>query len=126
MKILECCRCGQEWASRSESPYRCGKCKSPYWDRPRNNANVEDRSGKTGSSEVRGPGHQTVKAVRRAKQPVRVGGLRGVEKGQYGSDAGSGRDEKAVDSWDMLQKRPSSCPECHALNGNHFRGCKRA
>ena len=125
MKILKCCRCGQEWASRSESPYRCGKCKSPYWDRPRENANVEDRSGKAGSSEVRGHGHQAVKAVRRAKQAVRVGGLRSSEKVQHGPDAGSSGDEKAVDAADVFQARPSSCPECHALNGNHFRGCKK-
>lgn len=35
MFILRCKRCGREWCSRSENPYRCGKCKTPYWDRER-------------------------------------------------------------------------------------------
>lgn len=32
-----CERCGHQWVPREEgSPKVCPKCKSPYWDRPRN------------------------------------------------------------------------------------------
>lgn len=30
-----CKRCYQTWVSLQESPVRCGKCKSPYWDKRR-------------------------------------------------------------------------------------------
>jgi predicted Zn-ribbon and HTH transcriptional regulator len=31
------CRCGHEWLARDphEKPRVCPKCKSPYWDRPK-------------------------------------------------------------------------------------------
>lgn len=30
------CRCGHEWLPRGEErPTVCPKCKSPYWDRPK-------------------------------------------------------------------------------------------
>ena len=36
MEIKHCLRCGEPWCYRGEGrPLRCGKCKSPYWDRPR-------------------------------------------------------------------------------------------
>ena len=32
--IWICGQCGHEWQSRDDAkPLRCGKCKSPYWDR---------------------------------------------------------------------------------------------
>ncbi len=31
--IHKCLRCGHEWASKDIRPLRCGKCKSPYWDK---------------------------------------------------------------------------------------------
>lgn len=31
-----CERCGHEWIARGEQPpTACPRCKSPYWDRPR-------------------------------------------------------------------------------------------
>jgi len=37
-KIWKCDRCGHEWLSRdSDTPIRCAKCKSPYWNKPRKN-----------------------------------------------------------------------------------------
>ncbi len=36
MEIKHCERCGGDWCYRGTGrPLRCGKCKSPYWDRPR-------------------------------------------------------------------------------------------
>lgn len=36
MEIKNCKRCGSQWCFRgSGRPVRCGKCKSPYWDRER-------------------------------------------------------------------------------------------
>lgn len=36
MTIYECRACGREWCYYGEGrPVRCGKCKSPYWDRKR-------------------------------------------------------------------------------------------
>jgi len=39
--ILVCKRCGHEWPSKSKKPLRCGKCKSPYWDREKANRRVQ-------------------------------------------------------------------------------------
>lgn len=33
--IHKCKRCGHEWAGKTEKPLRCGKCKTPYWDKER-------------------------------------------------------------------------------------------
>jgi len=33
--IHHCKRCDSDWSSKSENPKRCGRCKSPYWDRER-------------------------------------------------------------------------------------------
>jgi hypothetical protein len=38
MKIQTCLRCQAQWCSRTDVPYRCGKCKTPYWDKPIKNA----------------------------------------------------------------------------------------
>ena len=37
---FQCTRCGHVWVPRdiSDPPAVCPKCKSPYWDRPRQNA----------------------------------------------------------------------------------------
>ena len=36
IEINKCKRCGHEWANRGgKKPLRCGKCKTPYWDRER-------------------------------------------------------------------------------------------
>ena len=33
--IYHCIRCDNDWATRSENPKRCGRCKSSYWFKPR-------------------------------------------------------------------------------------------
>lgn len=35
--ICTCSRCGHEWITRlnGKAPIRCAKCRSPYWDKPR-------------------------------------------------------------------------------------------
>ena len=35
LRICECLRCGEIWASRLKRPIVCSHCKSAYWDRPR-------------------------------------------------------------------------------------------
>ncbi len=32
---FRCLRCVRHFHSAQKKPRRCGKCKSPYWDRPR-------------------------------------------------------------------------------------------
>jgi len=33
VKVWLCLRCQSEWRGRgADTPKRCGKCKSPYWD----------------------------------------------------------------------------------------------
>jgi len=38
---FKCLRCGHRWTPRkpNNAPKVCPKCKSPYWDRPRQNEN---------------------------------------------------------------------------------------
>ena len=38
----KCSRCGLTWESLSRHPLRCGKCKSPYWDKERIKQNLPD------------------------------------------------------------------------------------
>jgi len=40
LKGYRCERCGHEWVPRNtdEKPRVCPKCKTPYWDRPRKDA----------------------------------------------------------------------------------------
>ena len=33
----KCLRCGKVWDSLNPHPLRCGKCKSPYWDKEKRN-----------------------------------------------------------------------------------------
>ena len=35
MEIKHCLRCNHDWCTRLVHPFRCGVCKSPYWDRPK-------------------------------------------------------------------------------------------
>lgn len=48
--VFQCDRCGHEWIPRnaldkgdSPLPVVCGKCKSPYWNRPRKTAKPTGR-----------------------------------------------------------------------------------
>lgn len=47
VEIKHCKACGEEWCFRGVGrPIRCGKCKSPYWDKDRKIAaiaQVEER-----------------------------------------------------------------------------------
>lgn len=45
---FECERCGHQWVprERGEEPRVCPKCKSPYWDRPRKDAEPVKKPGK--------------------------------------------------------------------------------
>ena len=33
--VHTCTHCGHEWASKNDSPLRCGRCKSYNWNKPR-------------------------------------------------------------------------------------------
>lgn len=42
MEIMHCTKCEHDWCYRGVGrPIRCGKCKSPYWDRERGNEGGE-------------------------------------------------------------------------------------
>jgi len=44
LPMFECLRCGHKWyPKKPEVPRCCGKCKSPYWNKPRRQ--VEDDRG---------------------------------------------------------------------------------
>ncbi len=39
-----CERCGHNWLPKTENrPVCCGKCKSPYWDKPRKNNSSNEK-----------------------------------------------------------------------------------
>lgn len=44
MKINYCLRCGHEWPSKLERVLTCAKCRSPYWDVPRQTDAIDDGS----------------------------------------------------------------------------------
>jgi len=35
LKELTCCRCGHKWIPRKPEIVACPKCRSPYWNRPK-------------------------------------------------------------------------------------------
>jgi predicted Zn-ribbon and HTH transcriptional regulator len=43
----QCERCEHQWVpvKQDEKPKVCPKCKSPYWDRPRRDAEAKAKSG---------------------------------------------------------------------------------
>lgn len=64
MTINHCRRCGREWCfTGAGRALRCGKCKSPYWDRERQNG---------GDTDQRREGAPRGKATRSAAEEVRA------------------------------------------------------
>ena len=44
MKINHCLRCDHQWPSKLERAFTCSKCRSPYWDVPRQTDAIDDGS----------------------------------------------------------------------------------
>jgi predicted Zn-ribbon and HTH transcriptional regulator len=46
LDAFECERCGHQWVPRNidEPPRVCPKCKSPYWDRPRQTKKKQEQA----------------------------------------------------------------------------------
>ena len=69
MEIKTCKRCGEPWCFHGTGrPIRCGKCKSPYWDRERVNASRDEGSGR----QVQGAGRGQGAPVERREEQGRV------------------------------------------------------
>jgi predicted Zn-ribbon and HTH transcriptional regulator len=52
---FECERCGHRWIPRAtteDTPTICPKCKSPYWNKPRLNAKIQNPKVKQPRIEV--------------------------------------------------------------------------
>jgi len=69
MEIKHCKRCNEDWCFRGTGrPIRCGKCKSPYWDKDR-------KQGQAGP--VAKPGEQRIRKPERAcslpEMPIKQG-----------------------------------------------------
>lgn len=79
MEIKTCKRCGEPWCFHGTGrPIRCGKCKTPYWDREakvaaegvKENAGVENRRSEVGSDKLRRVGGNSTLVKRSAKRTV--------------------------------------------------------
>ena len=84
---------------------RCGKCKSPYWDRGRVNEGVENRGSAGRGVTVRGPSHETTPVERPSKPVVRVIPERAVETVEHGFDSRPGGNEEAIDLEEFVDSR---------------------
>ena len=74
MEIKVCVRCGKEWCYRGIGrPVRCGKCKSPYWDKERKYGNDELRGARGGEGgSVGGSGNgASVPVLRKGKSKAK-------------------------------------------------------
>lgn len=101
MTIFTCKACGMEWCFRGVgSPLRCGKCKSPYWDRERVNEGGGDKGGGGDGAVVHLGGGGRHSAVEGQGKPVPSGrgdeGVGSVAADEHGSDEGAGKDAEAV------------------------------
>lgn len=62
MELKTCKRCGEMWCFHGTGkPIRCGKCKSPYWDRERRDAEGDEGSGRQGTRRAGIPGIEVVR-----------------------------------------------------------------
>ena len=109
MEIKNCKRCGEPWCFHGTGrPIRCGKCKSPYWDRERINE-MSKVPSKTGSVGV-GPGHVPESPLH-MDEPERIA--------REGVSGGEG----------VLATRIrgglKSCPGCGSMSG-HQKWCSKA
>ena len=94
MEIKNCKRCGEPWCFHGTGrPIRCGKCKSPYWDRERVNASRDEDSGRQVQSEGRGQG---APVERREEQGRVLSLVPSANDPVEGSGAGEGGDAEAV------------------------------
>ena len=104
MQVLTCKRCGLPWCYYGVGrAVRCGKCKTPYWDRERKEANRLDS------------GSAVVQANSRAKGTRRIAG--GIRR-PYETVEGSPSYDRARPA------HAAGCPSCGGMNGLHQKGCK--
>ncbi len=100
MEIKWCKRCGESWCFRGDgNPLRCGKCKSPYWDRERVNANRTNQGGGRDGSVVysEGRGIDSGDQNRGREIPsVRQQEVGSISPSQSGFDEMLGGDEEAI------------------------------
>ena len=102
MEIKNCKRCGEPWCFHGTGrPIRCGKCKSPYWDRERVNETGDDQGSGGAGSVVRSagrhfhPGNQGGR--REVPAHMRQQAVGSVAPVEHGSDEGAGGDAEAVE-----------------------------
>src|SRR5665213_374142 len=100
MEIKHCLRCEKDWCFRGKGrPLRCGKCKSPYWDKERINEVSENHGSRSRSEKISRP---AVKSERNVPEVGRVElaklpqGVRVASSFESGPDAGAGGDAETV------------------------------
>lgn len=148
-RAWECEVCGWRWMyTEDRTPLRCPSCGSRRWN---GTANDDARGAGRGSEGKTGgagkpdsvPVLRTAEGAKKHLRPVqsvrdKLAG-RGDAPAQLsepesvgvpvGSDAcphgAKNRFICAAHGGPCGESGIRSCPECHALNGNHFRGCKR-
>ena len=100
MKIEHCERCNEDWCYRGNGrAIRCGKCKSPYWDRPYSDrsvgripvggehggsatvSEVRERVGKDADGEVVVPGVSKAVGIAQGLEPLVVSAKAGASAG---------------------------------------------
>ena|SRR2546429_386307 len=74
---FRCSRCGHEWVPREgvEQPQVCPKCKSPYWDRPRQDEVRPEHKVKCKWQAVELDGKKIEFELRRGKQTLKGQGF---------------------------------------------------
>ena len=98
MEIKNCKRCGEPWCFHGTGrPIRCGKCKSPYWDRERVNESGQDSQGRVGGSRVPETSKRTAQVREHSRQVVWEQGVGICAPFEPGVDEGAGGDAEAVE-----------------------------
>jgi hypothetical protein len=138
MEIKYCNACGEQWCFRGTGrPLRCGKCKSPYWDREKvaaiglkNEGGGEKSVAAKSRAGSRSKGRTPVDGGAGSKTGRKVTGDAGAQSASKPEkwDGGDGS-PPPLGSWitDPVPARKSAgCSECGSLGGMHQKGCKKA
>lgn len=115
MEIKHCERCGEDWCFRgSGRPVRCGRCKSPYWDRSRDGESGAPRFAPTYDRPLVGTAVPAPK-IAEAAENSRTTTPQDLGWADYDVSSGNVEAEEPEEEHDPAMCQERDCPKCRAI-----------